>query len=71
MTKAELEKQIEELKNELDKEKLRPQYHIEGCHIDMSKVDEKAIAIANAVEEGMKALQSISNADSYGIYINN
>jgi hypothetical protein len=48
----------------------KPQINIENCTVDMSKPDETKIAIAKAVEEGMKALQSLGG-NSYGIYLNN
>ncbi len=67
-TKAELEKQIEDLKKVIKKEESRPTGHtISNCAIDMSKPDEAKLAVANAVAEGMKALQSLGG-DSYGLY---
>ncbi len=66
-TKAELEKKVKKLEAQLLKEESRPTgHHVENCHIEMC--DKPKIAIAEAVKEGMKALQSL-DGDSYGIYI--
>ena len=64
MTKVELEKENERLREELKSAK-----NITVTNCDISMKDQKAVAIARAVEEGMKALQSIAEGDSYGIYI--
>lgn len=65
-TKKELEQEIKNLKEKLEKEESRPTGHtVTNCHIDMK--DDAKIAIAEAVKEGMKALQSL-DGDSYGIY---
>ena len=66
-TKKDLEQEVKELKKSLEVEQSRPTGHtITGCHIEAGK---DKIAIANAVAEGMKALQMISEGDSYGIYL--
>jgi hypothetical protein len=68
ITKADLQKKVEELENELAAERNRPTGHrIENCNIDMNRPDETKLAVAQAVKEGMKALQSLGG-DSYGIY---
>ena len=68
-TKADLEETVKSLEALLETERQRPTGHIiSGCTIDLSKPDETKIAVANAVEEGMKALQSLGG-DSYGIYM--
>ena len=60
-TKADLQKEIEILKSN--------QGHIiNNCNITAASPDETKIAVAKAVEEGMKALQSLGG-NSYGIYI--
>ena len=51
-----------------DKEKSKREVSITDCNITMGSPDETKVAIANAVAEGMKALQSLGG-DSYGIYI--
>ena len=67
-TKKDLEKEIIELKSQLDAERSRPTGHtVTGNHVDMSK--SPALAIAKAVEEGMKALQRCSHGNTYGIYV--
>lgn len=66
-TKKVLEKELAALKIQLDKEQSRPIGHtISNCNITNS--DEAKVAIAEAVKEGMKALQSL-DGDSYGIYL--
>lgn len=68
-TKPELEETVKRLEDLLEVEQHRPTGHIiSGCTIDLSKPDETKIAVANAVEEGMKALQSLGG-DNYGIYM--
>jgi hypothetical protein len=65
-TKKELEQQIEDLTSRLEEELNRPTGHtMNNCNIEM-KNDAK-VAIAEAVKEGMKALQSL-DGESYGIY---
>ncbi len=67
-TILELENEIKELKKQLEAEKERPTGHtISDTRIDMSIPDETKIAIAKAVQEGMKALQGLGG-NSYGIY---
>lgn len=67
-TKKELQDKIESLEEQLAEERERPTGHkIESCTIDMAKPDETKIAIAKAVLEGMKALNSLGG-NSYGIY---
>lgn len=67
-TKLDLENEIDELKASLELERMRPTGHaLNNCHIDMTKPDETKLAIAKAVKEGMKALQSLGG-ESYGIY---
>jgi hypothetical protein len=57
------------LKRQLAEEQGRPTGHtISNCHIDMSAPDPTKVAIAEAVREGMKALQGLGG-DSYGIYL--
>lgn len=67
-TKPELEQELQDTKNALEKEQQRMMYHIEGCNISTSDPDPVKMAIANAVAEGMKALQK-AGGNSYGIYI--
>lgn len=68
MTKSELEQKLKEVTEQLETERNRPTGHkLEQCSIDMSSPDETKIAIANAVNEGMKALQGLGG-NSYGIY---
>ena len=68
-TKKQLEDEIAVLKAQLETEQDRPAGHsISHCHIDMTKPDATKVAIAEAVAEGMKALQSLGG-DSYGIYL--
>lgn len=68
-TKADLEKKVSELEEALASERRRPTGHnIENCHIDMTKPDETKLAVARAVMEGMKALQSLGG-NSYGLYL--
>jgi hypothetical protein len=66
-TKKELEQKIKVLEDVLEGEQSRPTGHtISDCHIEMK--DDTKIAIAEAVKEGMKALQSL-DGKSYGIYL--
>lgn len=70
-TKAELEIENTLLREQLLTEQLIGKGHsITGCHIDMSedRTMETDIAIARAVEEGMKALQQIKLQPKYGMY---
>jgi hypothetical protein len=68
-TKTELQHKIRQLDEELAAEKKRPKgTHIENCSIDMSEPDEVKLAVARAVLEGMKALQTLGG-NNYGIYI--
>ena len=68
-TKAELVKKIEVLESSLEKELSRPTRHtISSCSVDMTKPDETKLAVAKAVTEGMKALQSLGG-EVYGVYI--
>lgn len=68
-TKIELIEQIGELEKELKREKSLPKgLTVSQCSIDMTKPDTTKLAIANAVAEGMKALQSLGG-DSYGLYV--
>lgn len=67
MTKKELEQKVAELQKALEEEKQRPTGHsVTGCSFDMSNPDQTKIAIAEAVKEGMKALQSLGG-DSVAI----
>lgn len=50
------------------KKSKQPDISIENCTVDMSKPDLTKLAIAKAVEEGMKALQTLGG-NNYGIYI--
>ena len=69
MLKKDLTKKNEELQTQLNKEQGRPVGHtIQNCTISMDS-NEENIAIANAVKEGMKALQAISQQNKYGIYL--
>lgn len=68
-TKKELESKLKELQAQLSREQERPTGHtISNCNIDMTKPDATKIAVAEAVKEGMKALQKLGG-DSYGIYL--
>jgi len=70
-TKADFEKTIKELQKQLETEQARtPRHTISDCHINMANPDETKIAIATAVKEGMKALQSLGG-NNYGIYLSN
>lgn len=58
MTKKELEAKLKLLEQQLEKEQARPTGHtIANCNIHLEP-DEVKLAIARAVNEGMKALQS-------------
>jgi hypothetical protein len=69
-TKADLEARISELEEALNNELSRPTGHkIDNCNIDMSAPDSTKIAIAEAVGEGMKALQQLGvKSEQYGMY---
>lgn len=69
MTKKELELKVKTLEEALST--IPRGNSISDVSIDMSKPDETKLAIANAVSEGMKALQSLAEdqSNSYGIYI--
>ena len=67
-TKKDLENELVILREQLEKEQSRPTGStISNCNI--TNTDDAKVAIADAVKEGMKALQSL-DGDSYGIYIN-
>lgn len=67
-TKKDLENELAVLREQLEKEQSRPTgATISNCNI--TNTDDAKVAIADAVKEGMKALQSL-DGDSYGIYIN-
>lgn len=69
-TKAELEELVAILREQLAAERSRPTGHrFEDVHIDMSKPDEVGLAIANAVREGMTALQNLRSEKSIGLYV--
>lgn len=70
MLKKDLIKQNEELKLQIFNLESRPAGHtVQNCTIDMDSSKEN-IAIAEAVKEGMKALQDIASQNKYGIYFN-
>lgn len=70
MLKKDLIKKVEQLEQDLAKAESNRGTVISDCHIDMSR-DEESLMIAEAVKEGMKALQSISLKTSYGIKLDN
>jgi hypothetical protein len=71
-TKAELEKRVRDLSAQLEEERKRhaAALRVDNCTFNMANpsVDETKIAIAKAVREGMKALQSLGGSQ-YGLYI--
>jgi len=68
-TKKQLEQKIKDLEVTLEEHrKLGKGCNISDVSVDMNR-NETSIAIANAVEEGMRALQRIGDSNSYGIYI--
>jgi len=70
MLKKDLIEKVKDLESMLEVEQSRPtgaSYNtISDVHIDMGN-DETGLAIAEAVKEGMKALQSITSQNKYGI----
>lgn len=68
-TKADLEKELAEMKIKLEAlEGISTGHTVQNCHItvESSKSD---LAVARAVEEGMKALQQINKKPTYGLYL--
>ena len=68
-TKKTLEETIKTLTEALEVERERPTGHIiSNNHFDMGDTVETKLAVAEAVKEGMKALNSLGG-DNYGIYM--
>lgn len=68
MLKKDLIKEIEQLKSVLKAEQSRSTGHtVQNCNINMDCSDE-VVAVAEAVEEGMKALQAISKQIKSAVY---
>ena len=65
---AKLKAEIKALQDQIDREQNRSLISVSECSINMAEPDKTKIAIAEAVREGMKALQSLGG-NSYGIYI--
>jgi len=70
MLKSELEEKIKTLESELELEKQKPTgLNISHCNVDMT--NKLGIEVAEAVKEGMIALQNIAATPSYGFYFEN
>lgn len=72
MLKKDFAKKVKLLEQLLQKEQERSTGHtITNCNIDMTKPDQTKIAIAEAIKEGMKALQILGSIEgnNYGIYL--